>query len=72
MITEPKVETSMEGEQAREKLQTAIGMLTKIANAVGAHSLIERDRNRLVKDLWLLMPDIEEKLGELARDDIPF
>lgn len=72
MITEPKVETSMEGEQAREKLQTAIGMLTSLANIVGSFTLIERDRNHFIKQLWLLMPDIENKLKELARDDIPF
>lgn len=72
MIQEPKVDACMEGEQAREKLQSAIGILTSLANAVGGYSLIERDRNPLIKQLWLLMPDIENKLSELARDDIPF
>lgn len=72
MITEPKVDGSIEGEQAREKLQTAIGMLTSLANEIGSFTLIERDRNPLVKRLWALIPDIEQKLKNLATDDIPF
>lgn len=72
MITEPKVDGSIEGEQAREKLQTAIGMLTSLANEIGSFTLIELDRNPLVKRLWALIPDIEQKLKNLATDDIPF
>lgn len=62
-IETPKVDASMDEEQARRNLQEALEMLTKIANCVGGTTLINNQRNSTNREIWLILtPDIEKKI----------
>lgn len=69
----PKVDASMDENQARRNLQEALEMLTKIANYVGGTSLINNQRNGTNREVWsILTPNIEQKIRGWAKDEIPF
>lgn len=75
MIQSPVVESSMEGGQAKEKLQRALTLLHKIYSVVDDITIVE-DENagpslRKIIDIYRKEGG-RRALTEIAKDDIPF